>query len=161
MKKITIIRHAKSSWNHQVIDFERPLKKRGLEDSVLVSTYAKDKIIQPDLILSSDAERAWSTAKIFIEKLNLQHVDFQYNNKLYDFSGNDLIEIVKNCENAINNLMIFGHNFAITYFVNTYGSLLFDNVPTSGLVSINFDIDRWQDLVPGKTIFKAFPKDLK
>lgn len=161
MKRITIIRHAKSSWEHQVTDFERPLKKRGLEDSVLISTYAIDKINIPDLILSSDAERAWSTAKIFIEKLNFEHIDFQINNKLYDFSGNDLIEVIKECDNTVINLMIFGHNFAITSFVSTYGSVLFDNVPTSGLISIDFNIDRWQDLVPGKTVFKIFPKDLK
>lgn len=161
MKTITIIRHAKSSWEHQVTDFERPLKKRGLEDSMLVSRYAKDKINVPNLILSSDAKRAKSTAEIFIKTLNCQHVDFQLNNKLYDFSGNDLIEVINNCDDTVSNLMIFGHNFAITSFVNMYGSLPFDNVPTSGLVSINFDIDNWKNLVPGKTVFKIFPKDLK
>ncbi|WP_055445031.1 SixA phosphatase family protein [Lacinutrix himadriensis] len=161
MKKITIIRHAKSSWEHPVIDFERPLKERGLEDAFLVSSYAKDKIISPDLILSSDAIRARSTADIFIKKLNFQSIDFQTNNKLYDFAGNDLIQVIKSCDNAINHLMIFGHNFAITSFVNTYGSVVYDNVSTSGLVSIDFDIDTWQNLTTGKTVLKIFPKDLK
>ncbi len=161
MKKITIIRHAKSSWEHRVTDFERPLKKRGLEDASLVSFCAKDKINKPDFILSSDANRARSTAAIFIKTLDFQSVDFQLDNKLYDFSGNDLIQVIKNCDDAINHLMIFGHNFAITSFVNTYGSVLYDNVPTSGLVSIDFNSNSWQDLMPGKTILKIFPKDLK
>lgn len=161
MKKITIIRHAKSSWEHQVTDFERPLKNRGLEDAKLVSTYAKDKIITPDLILSSDANRAKATAEIFIKTLNFQHIDFQANNKLYDFSGRDLLHVINNCDNTINNLMIFGHNFAITSFVNTYGSESYDNVPTCGLVCIQFDIDSWLNLTSGKTILKIFPKDLK
>ncbi|WP_452230180.1 MULTISPECIES: SixA phosphatase family protein [unclassified Lacinutrix] len=161
MKKITIIRHAKSSWEHRVTDFERPLKKRGLEDAFLVSFYAKNKIIIPDVILSSDANRARSTAAIFIKTLNFQEVDFQTNNKLYDFSGNDLIQVINNCDNNVDHLMIFGHNFAITSFVNTYGSVLYDNVPTSGLVSIDFNIDTWQNLAPGKTMLKIFPKDLK
>jgi phosphohistidine phosphatase len=161
MKKVTIIRHAKSSWEHPVIDFERPLKKRGLEDASLVSSYAKDKIISPDLILSSDAIRARTTAAIFIKILNFQSIDFQTNSKLYDFAGNDLIQVIKSCDNAINHLMIFGHNFAITSFVNTYGSVVYDNVSTSGLVSIDFDIDTWQKLTTGKTILKIFPKDLK
>ncbi|MBQ0786688.1 MAG: histidine phosphatase family protein [Oceanihabitans sp.] len=161
MRKITIIRHAKSSWEHRVTDFERPLKKRGLEDAFLVSSYAKDKIIMPDFILSSDAKRARSTAAIFIKTLNFENIDFQENNKLYDFSGNDLIEVIKNSANGINHLMIFGHNFAITSFVNTYGSVLYDNVPTSGLVSIDFNINSWQNLAPGKTVLKIFPKDLK
>ncbi|QRM90466.1 histidine phosphatase family protein [Lacinutrix sp. WUR7] len=161
MKKLTIIRHAKSSWEHPVIDFERPLKKRGLEDASLVSSYAKDKIIIPDLILSSAANRARSTAAIFIKTLDFQHVDFQEDNKLYDFAGKDLIEVINSCDNAINHLMIFGHNFAITSFVNAYGSVLYDNVPTSGLVSIDFDTDTWQNLSAGKTVLKIFPKDLK
>ncbi|MDO6597954.1 histidine phosphatase family protein [Oceanihabitans sp. 2_MG-2023] len=161
MKKITIIRHAKSSWEHQVIDFERPLKKRGLEDAFLVSTHLDNQIIKPDLIVSSDANRARTTAEIFIKTLNFQHIDFQTNSKLYDFSGNDLIQVIKNYDNRINHLMVFGHNFAITSFVNTYGSVIYDNVPTSGLVSIDFNIDKWKHLVPGKTVLKIFPKDLK
>ncbi|MBU2940101.1 histidine phosphatase family protein [Lacinutrix sp. C3R15] len=161
MKKITIIRHAKSSWKYQVIDFERPLNERGLADAVLVSTYAKTKIFKPDLILSSDANRAKTTAGIFIKNLGFQEVAFQLNNKLYDFAGEDLIHTIKNCSQDINHLMLFGHNYAITSFVNIYGSVLYDNIPTSGLVSIEFDIDNWKKLIPGKTILKIFPKDLK
>ena len=63
MKKLTLVRHAKSSWKHNVIDFERPLKTRGENDAVLVANYIKDKLEKPDVIWSSDANRALSTAK--------------------------------------------------------------------------------------------------
>ena len=161
MKNLILIRHAKSSWAHQVSDFERTLKKRGLEDSKLISSYAKGKIFKPDLILSSDAQRAKSTAEIFINILNFQDVDFQLNNKLYDFSGNDLIQVIKNCDNNVHNLMIFGHNHAITAFTNTFGSKYFDNVPTCGLLHIKFNINYWNDLNQGETLLSVFPKDFK
>ena len=161
MKKIVIVRHAKSSWKHNVIDFERPLNNRGLNDALLISKHDFFKNFKPDLILSSDAKRARTTAEIFIKSLKLYDVDFQLNNKLYDFAGNDLIEVIKNCSNSINNLMVFGHNYAITSFVNFYGSFSIDNVPTSGLVCIEFHISDWKDLTPGQCNFKVFPKDLK
>jgi len=161
MKKLKIIRHAKSSWKYQVIDFERPLKDRGIADAFLVATSAKSKFFKPDLILSSDAIRAKSTAEIFIKNLGFNSIDFKLNNKLYDFSGEDLIEVIKKCDANVDHVMIFGHNYAITSFVNTYGSVVYDNVPTSGLVSIEFKMDDWKNLAPGKTILKIFPKDLK
>ena len=57
--------------------------------------------------------------------------------------------------------MLFGHNYAITAFVNTYGDKYIDNVPTSGLVAIEFDMDHWNELKPGKTLITLFPRDLK
>ena len=83
------------------------------------------------------------------------------NHDLYDFSGYNLINVIKACDEAINNLMIFGHNHAITAFVNTYGDVYIDNVPTSGVVILEFDIKQWRDLKPGKTVSTLFPKDLK
>jgi len=161
MKKIVIVRHAKSSWKHNVIDFERPLNDRGLRDAKLISEHKFFEDFIPDLIISSDANRAQTTAKIFIDSVNLKNVDFQLNNRLYDFSGNDLFDVIKNCDDSINNLMVFGHNHAMTAFVNLYGSLPIENVATNGLVCIEFDINSWKNLSRGLTLFKVFPKDLK
>jgi phosphohistidine phosphatase len=57
--------------------------------------------------------------------------------------------------------MVFGHNHAITAFVNAYGSVYIDNVPTCGVVIIDFDINNWKDLNKGKTVKTLFPRDLK
>ncbi len=57
--------------------------------------------------------------------------------------------IIKGCSNSIDYLMVFGHNYAITDFVNKYGSIFIDNVPTAGVVSINFDIDNWSEIFKG------------
>ena len=161
MKKIILIRHAKSSWKHNVIDHDRPLNKRGFEDANLVSISLKESHLNIDLVLSSDAMRAKTTANIFMSNLDIDTSMVHLNHELYDFSGTNLIEVIKACDDSINTLMLFGHNHAITAFVNTYGDSYIDNVPTSGVVVIEFDIINWKNLNKGKTIQTLFPRDLK
>ena len=161
MKKLILVRHAKSSWEFDVIDHERPLKKRGINDAHLVSKSLKDKNLTFDSILSSDAERTKATADIFIKNLNIDKSLIKFNHDLYDFAGKNLVDVIKNCDAHINNLMIFGHNHALTAFVNTYGDMYIDNIPTSGVVIIKFEINNWQDLNKGNTVDKIFPRDLK
>jgi phosphohistidine phosphatase len=161
MKNLIIIRHAKSSWEHQVTDFERPLKRRGIKDARMISNHVKNKIFIPDLILCSDSKRTRSTAQIFIENLDFQDAELQFCHDLYAFSVGSLIENIKICNDSVNNLMLFGHNHAITDFTNTFGSTHFENVPTCGLIHIRFNIDSWKNLNKGETIFSVFPKNLK
>lgn len=161
MKRLILIRHAKSSWEYDVIDHERPLNKRGSSDAILVSKYFKDRALNPDLVLVSDAMRTRLTADAFIKTLNIDPATVQYNHDLYDFSGYDLTKVIKHCNDKVNRLMVFGHNHAITAFVNTYGDKYIDNVPTCGVVIIDFNIALWSDLKQGKTINTVFPRDLK
>ncbi|SFZ91472.1 phosphohistidine phosphatase [Flaviramulus basaltis] len=161
MKKIILVRHAKSSWEHNVIDHERPLNNRGLNDTNLISSKLLEDKLDLDLVLSSDAMRAKTTANIFVSNLNIDKDIFYLNHDLYDFSGSNLTMVIKACDDSINNLMIFGHNHAITAFVNTFGDLYIDNVPTCGVTIIDFDIESWSDLKQGETIKTLFPRDLK
>tara|TARA_R110000868_G_scaffold299242_1_gene559464 strand:- start:11621 stop:12106 length:486 start_codon:yes stop_codon:yes gene_type:complete len=160
MKRLFLIRHAKSSWDYNVSDHERPLSTRGLKDAQLVS---KELIgqLNPDIVLSSDALRAKTTAHIFIENLNINGKTVNLNHSLYDFSGKNVLHVIKNTENSISELLIFGHNNAITSIVNSYGHKYIDNVPTCGVVAIEFEIDNWKDIKQGKTIKTLFPRDLK
>ncbi len=161
MKKLILIRHAKSSWEHDVIDHERPLKNRGINDANLVSKALAKEVNRVDLVLCSDAVRTMLTADIFISNLNINKEIVHFSHDLYDFSGVNLVKTIKACKDHINTLMIFGHNHAITAFVNTYGDKYIDNVPTSGVVVIKFDINQWNDLNSGKTSYSIFPRDLK
>ena len=160
MKKLILIRHAKSSWEYNVKDHERPLNTRGLKDASAVSGELKG-LFYPDLVLISSAIRTQETATIFISNLKISEKIIQSNHDLYDFSGSDLLKVIKTCNNSIKELMIFGHNHAITAFVNSYGDLTIDNVPTCGVVVLEFEIDNWSDLKPGKTLKTLFPRDLK
>lgn len=161
MKTLIIVRHAKSSWEYNVIDHERPLNPRGQNDAQILSKHLKSKSLNIDLVLSSDAVRARTTAGIFMENLNIGQEIFRLNHYLYDFSGENFTQVIKQCDDSINHLMVFGHNQAITFFVNTYGNKYIDNVPTCGVTIIEFEIDFWKNLNQGKTIKTIFPRDLK
>ena len=161
MKNLIIVRHAKSSWKHNVRDLDRPIKNRGITDITAVSKEFKRKYSHPDAVFSSPAKRAFDTCNIF-----LQHIEFSYNNaiispEIYDFGGNSLINFIESIDDTYNNVMLFGHNHALTYFVNTYGDNYIDNLPTSGLVIFEFDIDTWEDLKPGKIIELIIAKNLR
>ena len=161
MKKLLLVRHAKSSWEHDLSDINRPLKERGYNDAKAVANKLLESNFQIDRVLSSDAIRAMTTAEIFVNILRFAENVVILNNRLYDFSGENLIEVIKKCPKDINTLMIFGHNYALTNFVNRFGSQYINNVPTSGVVVIDFNISDWQQLSKGETVLTIFPKDLK
>ena len=161
MKTLILVRHAKSSWEFNMNDHDRPLNERGISDANLISKHLKEQKLEIDLVLTSDAERAKSTAKIVVANLNIDASTFHMEKNLYDFSGKNLVRVIQNCENSVDTLMIFGHNHAVTAFVNTYGTILIDNVPTCGVVIITFNIKDWKDLIKGETITTLFPKDFK
>ncbi len=161
MKKLILIRHAKSSWEYDVIDHERPLKKRGINDAHLIAKKLMDLNFEIDKVLVSDATRTRLTAEIILPALNIPENIISYHHKLYDFSGRDLVDVIKNCDTTANTLMVFGHNHAITAFVNTFGNIFIDNVPTCGVVVIEFQTNTWTEIISGETIYTIFPRDLR
>ncbi len=160
-KQLTIIRHAKSSWEHDVIDHERPLKERGIADANLMAKALRKLNLKPDAIQISDAKRTTSTAALILPELEVSNAEINYEHKLYDFSGELLLEVIKGCDTTVAHLMIFGHNHAITHFVNTFGDRYIENVPTCGVVQLEFQIAEWSKITKGRTIKTLFPRDLK
>lgn len=156
-----MVRHAKSSWKHDVIDHKRPLKGRGRRDGQLVSTYLSKKLEPPQKIISSDATRALSTARYFQEAMDISDVDFTTDHSLYDFSGHNVMDIIKNLDDSYDRIMIVGHNHAFTSIANMLGNTYIDNVPTCGFVQLAFNVERWSDITTGETVMTVFPKDLK
>ncbi|MBQ0768217.1 MAG: histidine phosphatase family protein, partial [Bizionia sp.] len=157
IKTLYLIRHSKSSWEHGVSDLNRPLKQRGIKDANLVSNYLNGRAINPQIILCSPSKRTQETAHIFIDNLGLNSVDFKLIETLYDFSGSDVLNVIKACDDSVNSLLIFGHNNALTSIVNTYGSEYVDNVTTTGFVEIHFEISSWKNLNKGETKKIVFP----
>jgi phosphohistidine phosphatase len=161
MKTLYMVRHAKSSWKHDVIDHKRPLKGRGKRDAALISEALKDKVKAPERIITSDAVRAHSTAIYFKEAFHVSDSNFTTNHSLYDFSGHQVMTIIKNLDNANDIVMIVGHNHAFTSVANMLGNKYIENVPTSGFVMIEFNEKSWSDINTGKTKKTMFPRDLK
>jgi phosphohistidine phosphatase len=161
MKILYMARHAKSSWKHDVIDHQRPLKGRGRRDGKLVSEYVAKNHKAPEKMISSDAVRALSTAKYFKKAFQVADEDFSTNHSLYDFSGQNAMEVIKNLDDSHECIMIVGHNHAFTSIVNMLGNEYIDNLPTCGFVIIEFDVEKWSDISTGKTATMVFPRHLK
>jgi phosphohistidine phosphatase len=161
MKTLYLVRHAKSSWKHDVDDHKRPLKKRGEGDGKLVSEKVKSEINPPQKMISSDATRAFSTAQFFKKALNISDANFETDHGLYDFSGQNVMRIIKALNNNLDSVMIVGHNHAFTSIANMLGNRYIENVPTCGFVMLQFDEKEWSEITTGKTVKTIFPRDLK
>ncbi len=161
MKQLILIRHAKSSWDAPLHDFDRSLTGRGMQDAHLVSTNIGSQIPKTFLVWSSSAKRAAETALIFAQNLSFPIESIVFKNDLYTFDDRKLQQIIQSCPNDCDHLIVFGHNEAITNFVNKFGNVMIENVPTSGFVKILFDSTSWNDIETGTTQKIIFPSDLK
>jgi len=161
MKTIYFIRHAKSSWESESGDHNRPLSPRGFIDADLIGKSLLEKNIFLDAIYSSSANRAETTARIVCENMGIPLSKIILKNELYNFDASDILKQIKEFDNELNAVMIFGHNTAFTSLVNNLGSDIFFNLPTCGVVSITFDINKWTEICKGQTNFSLLPKDLR
>jgi len=161
MKNLILVRHAKSSWDHDVSDDKRPLAKRGINDAHLVSKEFKTQLFKADQVFSSHANRALTTCKIFLKILEISDNLLTVSQKLYDFRGDNVMDFIKSIDDALGSVIIFGHNYAFTSVSSRLGSVFIDKLPTCGLVWIQFDIDSWKDVEKGTTKIIIRPKDLK
>jgi len=163
VKTLYIIRHAKSSWDaSNVDDFERPLNERGKRDAPRMGKRLKEKEIHPDLMLSSPAKRALSTAKRIAKVLKYPKETIKTDRRLYHADEERFLSVVQELKDKHNIVMLFSHNPGLTDFVNTLmnGGFDIDNVPTCGVVAFQFDVDTWQAITwgKGKMLFFDYPK---
>ncbi len=161
MKKLILVRHGKSSWEYSVGDKDRPLKERGINDGKLVSSAFATIGREIDAVFSSPANRALHTCMIFIRELGFPLHKLQISNLLYDFSGEYVLEFVKEMDDDLESVMVFGHNHAFTHLANSLGNMYIENVPTTGLVEIDFQTGSWSEISKGTTIQTIFPKQLR
>ena len=128
MKTLILIRHAKSSWDVPVSDKDRELILSGIQSIKNVAILAKPILPKVFTVWSSTAKRAMQTANLFCETASIPKGNIIFKDNLYTFNVNDLLEIITKCDNTIDHLIIFGHNSAITDFVNHFGDKFIDNV---------------------------------
>ncbi|MCZ8198504.1 MAG: histidine phosphatase family protein [Flavobacterium sp.] len=157
MKNLILIRHAKATQDLSFKDFDRNIIPKGINNSILVAEKSKYLVDSSYTIWSSSAIRTHETCKVFVKYWEFDPNQIILKDNLYTFDGNTLEKIIKMCPDTIENLVIFGHNNALTDFVNQFGSLYIDSIPTSGFVSIVFDTVNWQSINKGKTDKIIFP----
>ena len=161
MKTLYLVRHAKSSWkDNSLKDFDRPLNERGKRDAPFMGKLIREKGINPDIIISSPAKRAISTAKYFSAEFNKSKKEIIENNNIYEAGAGQLIDIINSIADNNNSAMLFGHNPGFTMLSNYLADKRIDNIPTCGVVTITFDVDSWKEIEvgTGKLIEFEYPK---
>ena len=161
MKNLILIRHSKSSWDAPVQDIDRSISQRGVKDAHLIAAKTPEILPPSYIVWSSKAKRTQETAYIFSQYLSIPLETIHFSDDLYTFDSKKLEKSIKKCENLYDSLILFGHNEAITKFVNKFGDLNIDNVPTSGVVALQFDTNDWNSISKGKTIATLFPSHFK
>lgn len=146
MRRLILLRHAKSSWSDPTLDdFDRPLNKRGRRDAPFMAKLFKNKNIIPDIIISSPSERTKLTITEFIETLNYDKRNLRWDKQLYLASATKLLGIIKNLNENYSTIMIVGHNPGLTDLQNILCKDKIDNIPTCGLVCMKTHFN-WKDI---------------
>lgn len=164
MKKLLVIRHAKSSWDHpDLADDLRPLNQRGLRDAPRMAKRLKEKRIFPDTMITSPAVRAFDTCHAFADVLSFTRAKIDVRKQLYHASAEEILEVVnslRDFDDTEEVTLLFGHNPGLTEFVNLLTSENIMNVPTCGMACISLSVATWRKVKfgIGTLEFFDFPK---
>ena len=144
MKTVYFVRHAKSSWdNASIKDFDRPLNERGLRDAPEMGLKLKQLDAKIELIVSSPAKRAYTTATYFAAALGISPDQVISEPRLYEAMSEDVLEVVGGLSDEFDTVAIFGHNPTLTFIANLFTEDFIDNVPTCGVFRVDANVPSW------------------
>lgn len=159
MKTLFIARHGKSSWiNSDIKDIDRSLDIRGIDEAYSVSKSIAMSGVELDLILSSPATRAIHTALIHCRTLEFPENQLRIHDSLYYKNELNTMDLVSKQKSEIASLMVCGHNPTSTNLVNHFLPIPINNLQTSGVVQLNFDIENWSEIITTKPINATYFK---
>ena len=164
MKTLYIMRHAKSSWDNPGLeDYQRPLLEKGKKRTRYVVDYLLEANTTLDLIISSHAVRAHETAKIIANALHYPVDKIVISRNIYFGYPDSYFDVFYDLSDEVESLMLVGHNPGFTTFANYFLDNRIDNLPTSGVVCIAFDMNSWESIHDSKrkTKFVISPRNLK
>jgi phosphohistidine phosphatase len=162
MKTLYLMRHAKSSWDFDdLTDKERPLNNRGREDAPLMGQALAKRSIQLDLLVSSPAVRAMSTAALVAHEVNYPPNQIDVVERLYRAEVLDMLDIVRGLPDPANSVLLVGHNNTITDFANLLSPNQLNELPTAAIVCLKFSCDHWAevDRSNAEFYFYDYPKN--
>ncbi len=161
MKRLYLIRHAKSSWAQPGLDdIERPLNGRGKRDAPFMGARLKKHGVSPDLIYTSPARRARKTAKYIALSVGYPFQNIEQKAGIYTSDMSRLLAVVKETDDHVDNLFLVGHNYVLTDFAEYLTDELLGNIPTCSIVAISFDVRLWSEVSggAGQLLFFDYPK---
>ena len=166
MKRLFLIRHAKSDWgNPMLLDMQRPLNARGHADAPRMASHLKTLGFIPDLIVSSPAVRARTTAEYFAKTMGIPPLSIDFQSDIYEANETDIMHIIHELPESASTVFLFGHNPTMTYVADSFAKKQrFDNIPTCGIVQIqsNTEGSSWATFnrKTADAVASFFPKNL-
>lgn len=171
MKKLSLLRHAKSGWDDPVSrDFDRPLNDKGIRASKAIGAFIKDNDLAFDQILASPAVRVIETLE-HVEEASGLSMEPTWDRKIYLASSATLLDVLRGANADAEHILMVGHNPGLE-------DLIFDLVPddgsseardaveqkypTAALAEMNLDITSWEDITENSGTLTRFtrPRDL-
>ncbi len=150
MLRLLLLRHAKSQWGSpDLADADRPLNERGERDAPEMGRRLAAAGLVPARVLCSPAVRAETTARLVLAQMAPAQPELVLEKGIYDASPARLLDILTAQPDAVTPLMLVGHNPGLTELANRLGrDLHIDNIPTCGVVCLDFEIESWRQLTP-------------
>ena len=146
MKTLFLIRHAKSSWDDTALpDKDRPLGDRGRRDAPKMGKRLAKRDVKPDLILSSPARRALTTAEIIAKKLDYKLKDIVVDDRLYAGAVHSLLNVIHGLGDKPERVMLFGHNPELTEFAHRLSGEI-THMPTCAVAEFTFSAKSWRNI---------------
>lgn len=162
MKKLLLMRHAKSSWKSGALnDHQRPLNKRGKRDAPRMGDFLRDQSIILDVILCSTAKRARETAKRFLREYAFEGEVF-YVDDLYHADYVTYIALLSQLPDTVETAMIVAHNPGMDYFLEMVCDE-YEHMPTAAVAYIKLPVEIWAELsevTPGELLNLWKPKEI-
>jgi len=160
-RTLYLLRHAKSSWKDDSLrDFDRPLKERGRDAAKQIGKRLAAEKPQPELVVCSPAVRTRETADIVLKHAHLK-VDLNFDERIYEASLRDLLQVVADIPDGKQVAMMIGHNPGFEELV-AFLSGEHRRMPTCGLAKIRLEVASWKDVRAGEGTLEWFiaPKEL-
>ncbi len=150
MKTLTLIRHAKSSWDDPFLDdFDRPLNPRGRHDLPLMCQRMVELGPRPDRLIHSSALRTRLTAAPLIKAFRLPDSAVQSTEQIYEAEETELLALVRQQPDEVNHLMLVGHNPGLLLLALWLCDQAPEKLPTAAILQLQLSVEHWRDLAPG------------
>lgn len=161
-KRLMVIRHAKSCWkNSSLKDFYRPLNTRGNNDAPMMAQRLAAKNYLPQLIVTSPAVRAFTTALYFAKTWKMPEKSIMLEDDMYEADASALLKIIYALPDEYDSIALFGHNPGLQQLVNKLAQTNIE-MPTAAVAAISFTVNNWAQIqfATGNISWYDYPKNL-
>jgi phosphohistidine phosphatase len=161
MRTLYICRHAKSDRGPgHASDHDRPLNERGLRNAPFMARLFAERGEPVDLLLSSTALRAVSTASFHAAHLGMADPDIELRAELYLASVQRIMDVLHTIPDHQPRVMLFGHNPGLSQLVEHLAGEGLGDLPTGSIVRVDLHVNEWSAAArgTGTTVWWDHPK---